>query len=132
MAVTERPKYLYGVRLNDYGGQVEIGIFDPERWDGKGGLRFGYSVIVYIENGLTTLNRKPTVGVSIGGIVPHSPEDAELRIDCYRQGADIARLVRDELEAGQPWEKIVAFLTEILPTEPEHATENRFAVGRTL
>lgn len=121
-------KYIYRVNASIYSLQVEVAIFDPDRYDGKGGARFGFEAEVSCYAGSEQFPDRTKVGCSQGSIGTHSPEDAALRIDVYQQAADIARFVRDRLVVGMTLVEIGTYLSETLATTPETATKNRWAV----
>lgn len=120
MAATQ---YIYGVRFNQYGGQVEVAIYDPTRWDGSGGPRFGYDAGVWVAEdygtpGSATYGGAMVAKVSQGSIASHSPDEAALRIDVYQQAANIARYINTALAAGMGLVAIGEVLEGMLGRDP--------------
>lgn len=113
-------KFLYYVRTSGYGLQVDIGYFDPERFDGEGGLAFGLTSHVLVEDeswggpdGIWHV-KVSQVGNSFCEI-----EEAQLRAEVSRQALEMACFIRDQLAMGESLEKIIEFLDTILePGQP--------------
>ena len=86
---------------------VEVGIFDPERWDGAGGMSFSETADVRIE--IRSYDGELKVGVNQGG-TSRSIEQAERAADVFGQAIAIGRFVRDQIDAGEEPSAVLAFL----------------------
>lgn len=127
-------KYLYRVWGSDSDGDVlslgvEVGIFDPERYEGQGGTRFGFTAEARYDRGFgfTPDSRAECSQASIGST---SPEEAQLRVDVYQQAIDLARFINDQLDVGTPAMGIASFLKENLATDPSKPADRPFKYGR--
>ena len=97
--------------LSEHSGRIEIGPYDPARWDGQGGHVFGESVDVTVSFGEEGMEAT----VQIGGIMSHDAETAQRRIDAYQQGADLCRWIEDRFADGDDWPTVARALLELLP-----------------
>jgi len=95
---------------------VEIGVNDPTRWDGQGGVKFGYDVHVYASINWRDLGSdKPEWRVEVNmGSMSVDTEGARLKLDIYEQATEVAEYITDQLSAGISAETIGEFLTERL------------------
>lgn len=122
--------YLNNVYLNDYSGRIEVGIYDPDRFEGEGGMRFGFTAEVNVHenfhaDGPYVEGKNFIAEVSQSSIGVTSPEEADLRIDVYQQATDIARFINQELRLDVSWKAISQWLQANLPTGP-HADRFRY------
>lgn len=121
---TSKPQYIY--RVSHYPGeanmaQVSVAIYDPERYEGEGGERFGYDATVYVDSVIWEGRDQPPAQPSQGSIGSVAPEDALLRIDVYRQATAIAFWINDQLlSESKTLDETMTALKLQLDAEPVH------------
>lgn len=107
-------QYLYRVYYNLHGLRIEVGEYDPERFDGEGGMRFGFTADVHtyeLELG------KWTVSVNMSSMAV-GPEEAEQRSRIYLNAAHAGRHIKWRLERGDAITEIGRELAHEIGAEP--------------
>lgn len=122
--------YTYRTSINKHGGHVEIAVYDPERWEGQGGAKFGFEAEVYVQQRwIGDDPNKMVAQVSMGAIGSHSPEDALERMEVYHLAAQLAAFINDQLRE-ESWENVGKWLEAKLPAEPtDKPLRYKFEVG---
>lgn len=110
-------QFLYYVRFNAASRSlnVEIGYYDPERFDGEGGHVFALTTSVLVDDnnfGADEPNYKVKVEQSGNSYV--DLETAEMRAEVGRQALEMGRFIQDQLDAGESLDSIAAFLKSAL------------------
>ena len=81
-----------GLRITAVGTKsmfrAEIGPWDPEKWEGRGGFEFGMTAEVYRSTSYGS--DEQVAEVSFPAIGSHSPEVARVRLRAYQEAINIA------------------------------------------
>lgn len=111
-------EYTYRYSISEYSANIEIAIYDPNRWDGAGGAKFGHDANVWVVEQVYSGDDvvRFVARCSQGSIGSHSPDDAAERIDVYQQAADLARYINDAI-IRNGWEATAEWLEANLPKE---------------
>lgn len=113
-------QYLYYNRIREHGGMVEVGIYDPNRWDGEGGMNFGLTAEVHLDDAWFHTRQPGTwrVQVSWGSTGAGPIAEMEQKMDVYQQAIDIAKAIQEALDNDVPLLDIKAMLDERLGEGP--------------
>jgi hypothetical protein len=124
--------YLYRVNYTPQYVAVEVGIFDPEKFDGKGGMRFGYTADVRVDTAIFGRNPEAIeVAVSQASIGSTSVAEAQLRVDVYQAATDVGHFVLFALrEPSATVEEIGASLASMLPADAPSERPHEFLLPR--
>jgi hypothetical protein len=93
------PRYIYRVNGNETGVWVEVAIYDPDRYDGAGGARFGFDAQATLTENWNERDRL-VAEVTQGSIGNTSPDEGALRVDVYAQAVEIARYMQHHADCG--------------------------------
>lgn len=132
--MTTNTQWLYRVHFDQYRLSVEVGVFDPERWEDKetkkkkGGMAFGFTAeaVCYSPEsfGFGADSQQAQAGQGSTGL--QSVADSQLRVDVYQQAVDIGRFIDDMVEKGESFQSIGAWLKENLSEDPKAPADGPF------
>ncbi len=122
--------YRWRIDARDDFARIEIGINDPERWEGKGGMKFGFEAEVHVSRSWTERSALPVAEVSMAAIGTHTPAEAMQRADVYLQAAMLAEWLNAGLRSGDSLTYLIRRVRINYHLENEDTTEVR--VGGAL
>lgn len=101
-------EYVHRYSFDPWGAHVTIGIYDPDLWDGQGGIAFGLEASVHVHY-FTGTKKPPGITVNQGSM-GCDIETATLKADVYDQAIVVARCIEKCLAEGKPLEHLENFI----------------------
>lgn len=128
-------QFLYYIRKNGSGLQIELGPYDPDRFEGKGGHRFAFDGEVWVSDDYFKPSpdriREPgesyTVQVMQKGNSLVSLEDAKLRALVNETVLGLGTFIQEMLDKGESLDNIYEWLMENIGEEPVEEYKGGYA-----